>query len=143
MMSAQDILQDFLDRMGAAVKDNDWDLFRLGVCLPFQMVTEETTLVVESEESLREGLEAFHQMMELHHVTDYIRLVNHADLLAPQLLTGTYVTHMLRGATRIVPPFSSQMSLILKDDRWQCVSVANAMANARWPIDLPRIRGET
>ncbi len=135
MADATDILQTYLDDMARHVFSGDFASYRDGVALPFHLVTASGSMVVETQEALRVGFDAFHGMLVAQRVTDYIRLVSRAERLDPQLINGSYVTHMMAGALRIAPPFASQ--IVLRQDaggRWRGASIANAVKNATWPI---------
>ncbi|MCX7889225.1 MAG: hypothetical protein N2422_05765 [Rhodobacteraceae bacterium] len=119
--------------------DGDWDSYRDAVALPFHLQTERANLTIADEAALRDGFEDFHEMLRTQQVTDYIRLVRIATFIEDGLIAGNYVTHMLSNAVRVVPPFASQITLRRGDGVWRAVSISNATANTRWPIDLPRV----
>lgn len=141
-MNSVDTLQDYLDRVGAAVLAGDWDAYRADICLPFNLITQAANLTVETEAELRAGFDAFHSMLRTHAVTDYIRLVDRAAYLDDTLLSGSYVTHTLSRGKRVLQPYTSQITLRLEDARWRAASITNSLNNARWPLVSPS-PGET
>lgn len=130
------ILQTFLDDMAKAVMEGDFPTYRRSTCLPFHLITHDSNIVVTTEEDLRQGFESFRSLLQTQRVTDYIRLVESVQRLDDTLITGRYVSHLIAGAMRVVPPFHSQITLRLSDDRWQAASITNALANSRWPVQV-------
>lgn len=135
-MKATNILQAYLDTMSDHVLRGDFDGYVHGVALPFHLVTTDSSVVVTSYESLREGFDGFRAMLLSQHVTAYIRLVASALLLDECLISGHYTTHVIAGGTRIIAPFPSQIVLRHSDDHgWRGASITNGVKNARWPLD--------
>lgn len=137
MTAAPQILQTYLDEVSAAVMRGDWPAYRDSVALPFQLVTHTASLQIATEEDLRQGFETFSEALRIRRVTDYVRLVEGAERLDDALVTGRYITHLMAGTVRVMPPFRSQITLRLDDGRWRAASITNALANSRWPILLP------
>jgi len=136
-MDAAAILQEFLDTVGAAVLAGDWDTYRANVCMPFNLTTHAGNITVDTEDQLRQGFDAFHGALKLQHVTDYIRLVQSAARLDENLISGSYVTHIIANGTRVVPPYVSQISLRWDCNIWCAASITNALTNQRWPLLVP------
>ena len=80
-MNASDILQRYLDRIAAAVLQDDWPTYQDGVVLPFHLVTHSANITIATTAELRAGFEAFHQTLQAQKVTDYVRLVETAKQL--------------------------------------------------------------
>lgn len=143
-MKTQAILQDWLDEMSAAVTSGNFDTYRAHVCLPFHLITHSASLRIADEQPLRQGFESFVHMLRSQRVTDYIRLASGAEQLDDVLITGRYITHLLVGGTRLIPPFRSAITLRNEDGVWRAASITNALANARWPIHLLHVHdGDT
>lgn len=115
----------------------DFASYRERVALPFQLVTHAASLHIADEDTLRQGFETFAQTLRVQRITDYLRLVEGAEELDEALITGRYVTHMMAGAHRVMPPFRSQITLRHENGRWRAASITNALANARWPLIVP------
>lgn len=133
-MSAKATLQAYLDTVSKAVMEDDFDTFLAHVALPFQLVTEVTTLVVTSPDDLEAGFDNFVSLLATHKVTDYIRIANAAVELHGALISGRYTTHMLANGQRVLPQFSSQITLRRDGDLWRAVTIAHPSKNARWPL---------
>ncbi|QYK42882.1 MAG: hypothetical protein KF887_07210 [Paracoccaceae bacterium] len=139
MTTAPQILQHYLDEVGAAVLRQDWPAYRARVTLPFHLVTHTANLTVTDEQDLRLGFDTFAETLRIQKITDYMRLVEGADFLDDILLNGRYITHMMAGGHRVLPPFRSQITLRFEDGRWRGASISNALANSRWPIVVPAL----
>lgn len=138
-MPAMDLLQSYLDEIGNAVLLGDWDTYRNHVTLPFTLITETATMVVETEDDLRKGFDSFHDMLTFQKVTQYIRLADSAVALSDTLISGRYVSHFMAGSHRIIPPFRSTMTLRLIGNSWRAVAITNSISNMQWPIQVPRV----
>jgi hypothetical protein len=138
-MTESDILQDYLDRIATAVLTGDWATYEAGVVLPFHLVTHAANITVATQDDLRAGFDAFHQTLQIQRVTDFIRLVETAKLLDKDLISGRYVTHLMAGSHRIIPPYTSQITLRRQDGIWRAASITNALANSRWPLLMPSV----
>lgn len=138
-MDAPAHLQSYLDVVAAAVMENDWDAYSRHVCLPFHLVTHTANITVSTQTDLRKGFDDFRNTLKSQHITDYIRLVETASQLDPDLITGQYMTHILAGSQRVIAPFRSSITLRLIGNQWRAASITNALANSRWPISIPRL----
>ena len=137
-MDAPTLLQSYLDDVATAVMQGDWSSYESRICLPFYLITHTANLTVATEVDLRKGFDAFRETLKLQHITDYIRLVETASQLDPDLITGQYMTHLLAGGQRVIAPFRSSITLRLIGNHWRAASITNALANSRWPIVMPK-----
>lgn len=146
-MLALQTLQSYLDESDANLLRADWPGYSAGVALPFTMITEASVMTVSSEAELRAGFDAYQNMIHTQRLTDVVRLAETAAALGERLISGRYITHMMAGSHRIMPPFRSNLTLRLTGNRWQAICVTNSLANMQWPIHLPRpdplLEGET
>lgn len=133
-MGSSAIMQAYLDEVSAAVLTNDWETYRKSILLPCAVISHEETKVVATEEELRAGFDEFRRTLRILRVTDYIRLVDQVIRLDEDLISGSYISHVIAGAQRILTPFHSTMTLRQVGGRWCAVSVTNGLANSRWPL---------
>ncbi|MGO4907751.1 hypothetical protein ACEN2J_05395 [Pseudorhodobacter sp. W20_MBD10_FR17] len=133
-MDADEILQEYLDVISDAVMAQDWEAYQGKIMLPLQLITHTANINVATPEELRAGFEAFCQTLQMQKVTHYVRLVETAKRLDQDLITGRYVSHLMAGAHRILPPYTSQMTLRRHGGVWRAVSITNSLANSRWPF---------
>ena len=137
MRTPHQTLQLYLDEVAATVMRRDFAGYRTYIALPFQLVTHAASMHIADEDALQRGFDTFALTLRAQRITDYVRLVEGAEELDEALITGRYVTHMMAGAHRVIPPFRSQITLRLEDGRWRAASITNALANARWPLISP------
>ena len=133
-MDAADILQIYLDEVSQAVMTDDWETYRARISLPCRIVSHNENKVVSTVQDLKDGFDQFRDTLRLQRVTDYIRLVEAAAQLDADLISGRYVSHLISGSHRLMPPFRSEMTLRLVGARWCAVSVTNSLPNSRWPL---------
>lgn len=130
--------QRWLDRVGDAFFANDFGTYRDAIELPLMLMTRTATLVIDDEAKLKQGFDAWVEMMDGYGITHMIRTARDVSMLGDGMIVGFYETELLRSdASRVVPPFSSSMQLRLVDDTWRCVSVTSGLKNSDWPIDRP------
>ena len=137
-MHSDAILQTYLDRVAVAIMANDWPSYADAVSLPFDLVTGGTSISVTTSDDLRVGFQSFVQTLRTQQVTDYIRIVISSTYVSDDEITGSYDSHFTSHSYRILPPFTSHISLRLVDQTWRATSISNPLANARWPLLLPR-----
>lgn len=137
MRTPHHTLQIYLDEVAGAVMRQDYAAYRERVTLPFQLVTHTASHHIETDHDLRLGFDSFAQTLQIQRITDFMRLVEGAEAMDEALITGRYVTHMMAGAHRVIPPFRSQITLRHEGGRWRATSITNALANSRWPLLLP------
>ena len=131
--------QSWLDRVGRAFFEDDFDTYSSAVERPFVLITATATMVSATPEDLRDGFVQFRDMLRSQGATDMVRLAFGVQPIGSQLLVGRYETHILRGATRLFDPYISSMTLRLSGGEWRAACISNSMTNSRWPIHLPRI----
>ncbi len=133
-MHASAILQAYLDEVGRAVMADDWDGYRQCIDLPCHIISTHDSKVVSTVEDLKAGFVQFRDTLRAQRVTDYVRLVEAAAQLDRDLISGLYVSHLIAGSQRLIPPFKSEITLRLVGNNWRTVSVTNTLANSRWPL---------
>lgn len=133
-MDTPAILQTYLDEVSAAVMEDDWETYRAGVSLPCAIITHDDSTIIQTDADLRAGFEMFRNTLRTLKVTDYIRLVESAARLDPELISGSYVSHVISGGNRVIAPYRSTITLRLVGNRWRAASVTNGLAKSRWPL---------
>jgi tRNA(His) 5'-end guanylyltransferase len=133
-MDSSQILQEMLDDTAAAVMTDDFDRYRARISLPCHIVSHDENKVVLTDDDLRAGFVQWRELLRSQRVTDYIRLVESAARLDQTLISGKYVSHILAGGQRVMPPFKTQIILRLEGNQWRAASITNGLANSRWPL---------
>jgi hypothetical protein len=132
--------QNWLDSVGMSLIDRDFPTYRDAILLPLTVATAETTHIVSDEARLLLGFNGWVEMMRGLEIDTMIRRARDVEQLSPTLIVGRYETELLRGATRVVPPFASSMQLrCCEDGIWRCFNVTSGFKAApNWPIDRPK-----
>jgi hypothetical protein len=138
-MQATAIVQSYLDDVAAIVLHNDWEAYCDVICRPFTLITHAETLTFATPDDIRSIFDGFYNMMQSQRVTDLIRLVETAAQIDQGLISARYITHLMSGGMRIMPPTRSQINLRLEGNRWRAASITNALSNSRWPLQMPRL----
>lgn len=134
-MTAIPILQSYLDRMAKAVLEQDWDTYRQGIDLPFQLTTDTAILTVRSEDELYEGFIAYSDMLSSLEVVALRRVVLAADMRDHDYLTGTYLTNMFSESGRhVFPENFSSIDLLWSGSDFVATAIMNNMQVSRWPV---------
>ena len=131
--------QSWLDRVDRTFFEDDLEGYVRACALPFTLVTQTVTTVIETRDRLEAGFVAWRDMLRDADVTQVIREARNVEFLAPDLIAGRYVTNILRGTERVLPPFVSSMTLRRIDGDWRAVAVSSGMSNSEFPIRLPRV----
>jgi len=140
-MTAAEILQARLDAVSAICMAGDWPAYRAAVRLPFSLGTAAAAFTIDTDDELRKGFEVFLSMLRLRGVTDYLRIVRSAEFDGAHRITGSYDSHLLRNAERVVPEFHSDVELECHDGIWLFTRITNTWDNARWPVVTPQVTG--
>ncbi len=129
-MPALNTLQSVIDAQSAAYMADDWDSFISTVELPMALVAANGAVVAEGHRDLRAGYRMY--VSSCHGVPGIRleRIVEWAAFLGDTMVAGVHVTHLLSGATHVIPPYRSQMTLRLRNGVWRTVAVAI-------PLQLP------
>ncbi len=133
-MPGRALLQAYLDEIASALLNDDWETYCRGMYLPGAVISHDGSKIMATEEDLRAGFDDFRRTLRIHRVTDYIRLVEQATRLDENLISGSYISHVISGGQRILAPFRSNMTLRMVGGRWCAASVCNGLANNRWPL---------
>ena len=137
------MIQEWLDRLTAAYSREDFEAYADMLVFPYVVVTRAAVLIIEDEVRLKEGFDAWVSMLKTQNVSDVIHTVQDANAIDDDLMSASYVTHLLRGATPICPPYSSTATFRCGADRTlRLVSMTNGMKNLSWPITVPRVEGD-
>lgn len=143
MADAKTMVQEWLDRLTEVYSREDFEAYADMLVFPHVVVTRAAVLIVEDEARLKEGFDAWVSMLKTQNVSDVIHTVQDANEIDAELISASYVTHLLRGATPICPPYSSTVTFRCDAGRTlRLVSMTNGMKNLSWPITVPRVEGD-
>lgn len=147
------LFQLILDRISTAFLSGDSDAWLDCLSLPLQMVTRHGVNAFETPDAIRADFALYQREFEIHGITDIIREAKTAEVIDGDQMVGTYTTHILRGATHVVPPWDASMTLRCENGLWRVTTVMRAIGHLNWrainpsdieelPCDTPQ-KGET
>jgi len=139
MQDPAGIYQTWLDVVSKAVVENDDDTLLAWFGRPFLMRTSDAEVLIETDEDLLSDFEVLRRGLKSQGVTNYIRLVQKARYLSEDYIEGWHVSHMLRGAIAVVPPYRNRVVLHRDGDIWRCTEADHQLSNRRFPIEMPRV----
>ena len=135
--SALTFLQGWLDHMMVAFFDNDFEAHARDVHLPLTFKTDGNAMIVRDADALREGFDAWVNMMKTHNVTRIIRTPTQAAWIGEDRVSGIYESQFLSDDTRVLPIMTSLADLVKVDGTWKITTLVNGMKNISWPIRAP------
>jgi hypothetical protein len=134
------IYQAILDNLSRVIGSPDLASVLDYVKLPIVVRTAAAELIVETETDLRSGLLQFGNSLRSQGMNHFIQLAESARYLSDDYIEAFHVTHTLRNAISVVPPFQSRAIVRKCDDgRWRLTETNTTLANDSWPIVLPRV----
>lgn len=139
-MLATEILQTFLDDIGAAVMAERFEEYSDAVRLPLNILTSSANLYVVTNRDLQDGFDDFTDMIQSRGITRLIRVVMDAWFESPDQIVGIYETNLMKGEEHALPRFYSKMWLGRFDGVWQTTKIHNTINDSRWPILMTNIQ---
>ncbi len=133
-MNPMDIAQAYLDEAAAAVLADDWVTYRAGISLPCATVSRDGTTIIRTEAALRAGYDGIRAMLIGHRVTDYIKMAEAVQFLDKDLISGSYISHIIISGHLVMPPFRSLLDLRFDGRRWRVAAVTNGLSQTHWPL---------
>ena len=125
-------LQGFLDSVGQAAFDGDLATYLSLTERPYSIITADRTRVLETEDEMAAHLHRFRAGVLSQRLTQIVFILRTINMISPTLATGTYVTHLMRNAERIVDPYTSLVILRHRDGAWRAVSTIQTIGHADW-----------
>lgn len=142
MADVKQTVEDWLDNRSKSYLTKDFDAHADLIVLPLVIVTRSAVMIIEDERKLRIGFDAWRSMLRNQQVTDTVHTIVNVTELDADLVSAQHITHLLRDATPICVPFSSQVTFRrCADERIRAVSITTGLRNLSWPITIPRVEG--
>jgi len=136
MLSPKDIYQAQLDELGQAYWDMDFSKVLDMIHFPSFVETDDLTLHLPDRESYLASLISQRDNLTMRGATAYHRIcrdavVAHDD---PHRIEGIHEVYALQGATLVMDPYLTQMSLVYKNGAWLCTGLRSATTNKNLKI---------
>lgn len=130
------IYQDWLDEASLHLMEGRIDAFVLMVGLPFMMRTVGAETLLETADEVALDAANLTEAFRSQNVTNYIRLVQNAHYLQPDVIEGWHSSHVLRNALNVVPSYSNRMVMRNVDGKWKVTEAEHELTSNRLPIAL-------
>ena len=136
MMCPKDIYQAHLDKAGQAILDYDFSTVLDMVHYPSFIETDDVTLRIPDRESYLPSIKSLRDNLTKRGVTAYYRICREAVFAHddPNRIEGIHEVYALSGATPVLDPYLTQMSLILRDGAWLGAGLRSATSNTHWQM---------
>ncbi|MFT6536816.1 MAG: hypothetical protein ACJAQU_001719 [Loktanella salsilacus] len=128
--NAEAILQTWLDEVIVQVFANDFDGWADTMACPLVTVSCQGRSVIGTRDMLREKFDQWRTLFEVQRVTDMIRVAQHATFVTEDQIHGEYTTETLSHGQRIIPGFSSTITLTLQGRRWRATELISGMTGS-------------
>lgn len=133
---AANIYQAHLDAVSHALWARDFDGLLEHIHFPSFVETDDEMLRIATPESYLPSVRRFRRKLDQHCATAYHRVCLEAVFASddPDRIEGMHKTYALNGATPVMDPYLSQMTLMRKDGKWLGAGIRAATDNTRWQI---------
>jgi len=132
------IYQDWLDSASGHLIEGRIEHFVQMIGLPFMMRTIGAETLLETVKEISQDAANVTRALKAHAATHYIRLVQNARYLQPDVIEGWHTTHVLRNALNIVPSYSSRMVMRCIGGIWKVTEAEHELTSNRLPVALLR-----
>jgi hypothetical protein len=137
------ILQSYLDDVGKTVMMERFDAYAARIQLPLRIITSSASLKVATTEDLKDGFEAFVEMIQSHGVTDMVRTAHAAVYQGNDHIVGVYETRLMNESRQVLPTFHSKIWIGCYGGVWKAIKIHNTTKETRWPMLLTRLPSQS
>jgi hypothetical protein len=114
--------------------EGDFDAFADTTAFPAIVTTEQGASILSTTEDLRGRFNFWIRFMKGHQATNMIRTSRSTERMGPDVTRGRYETELLKGGTRIIKPFMSEMILRRQHGKWRTVFVEHSLTQQFWKM---------
>lgn len=136
------ILQSYLDDLGKTVMREDFDAYVARIQLPLRIITSSASLKVATTEDLKDGFDAYVEMIQSYGVTDMARTAHAAVFQGNEHIVGVYETRLMNDTRQVLPTFHSKMWIGCYGGVWKAIKIYNTTKETRWPMLLTRLASQ-
>ncbi len=138
-----DILQSYLDDLGNIVMREKFDAYVARIQLPLRILTSSASLKIATTEDLKDGFEAYVEMIQSYGVTDMVRTAHAATFQGNEHVVGVYETRLMNEDRQVLPTFHSKMWIGCYGGVWKAIKIHNTTNETRWPMLLTRLASQS
>lgn len=132
MRSAEDIYQQNLDAVSAALWNGDLPSMLMHIALPNYMGTKDADLVISSPDEMFIVMTEFRDQLQTLGADQYQRKCLKARFLSGRadMITGLHETRVLRRGEDVRPPYLNQVTMFRSQGRWLAFRVEAETRNS-------------
>ena len=136
MMCPKDIYQAHLDTAGQAFWKVDFSKVLDMIHFPSFVEADDANLHMLTPESYLPSLKSLRDNLTKRGVTAFYRICREAIFAHddPNRIEGIHEVYALSGATPVLDPYLTQMSLIHRDGKWLGAGLRSATSNTHWQL---------
>lgn len=128
------------ERLTRALITGDFDLYRSVMDLPLKIEPRGgKPYTLATPEALEQGFRLYFKAGKARRVTDIYRQLNDLRMIGGDLCRATCLMHILAGATLVVEPFTSVMTLRKTKEGWRFCLIQNSLAHINWTLGQANI----
>jgi hypothetical protein len=130
------VFQELGEGLTRSLLTRDFDLYRQVMNLPIRIEPRGgSAYTLETPDALRTDFDLYCDHIKLHGITDIYREALEIDRLDDDTAAVTCMINILRGATRIVRPFRSVMTMRRgADDTVRFAKIQSALGHINWTL---------
>ena len=136
MTCPKDIYQAHINTVGQALWDRDFSTVLDHLHYPCIVETDDATLHIPTRESYLPSLKSLRDNLTRRGVTAYHRICREAVFTHddPNRIEGIHEVYALSGATPVIEPCPTHMTLIYRDEKWLGAGLCSATSNKHWQL---------
>ncbi len=124
------IYQRHLDTLTRALLAGRFEDFVINLSFPHKVVTTSNHFIAEGAEDTRHMFDDYLACLRAEGITDLIRIAQDARFVSDDEITGTHISHRMRGANRVMDPYHNHLRLVRgADNTWREAGCFNSIAN--------------
>ncbi|KIN70845.1 hypothetical protein Z945_3309 [Sulfitobacter noctilucae] len=124
------VYQRHLDTLTRALLAGRFEDFAQNLRFPHEVVTMSNRFIAKTAEDAKQMFHDFRTCLTAEGITDLVRIAQDARFVGDDEITGSHISHRMRGANRVIEPYQNQLRLVRGTDKiWREASCLNMVAN--------------
>ena len=137
LAEARDQFQTWIDALGAAFRNDDYDYYERHVIFPLTVKTDAAVMTVHDSKSLEESFGGWSALIRNNHIDKTVHDITDIAVISDSYIACMFDTTFYAGAEQIMPTFRSVWEIEKRNDTWHARTIMNGMKNIKWPIRSP------
>ncbi len=137
-LTAQQIYQDLLDRIGSSIVFGDFESYRTYFELPHRFETFEKRLLISTLDELKSIFEGTCEHLRTIGIQELSRSCTLAEFSDPQTIKGCHDTRLIAPDNRVMDGYSALSTLRLRNGAWRVAESQYAETNLSLPSSISK-----